>query len=290
MRRLSGRALFPNPARIACLCITLALSAFSGGCATRSLEDWSQELQVSPARVESRPLPLMIATNQAFRQTHAPASSACPPVHVYIEGDGNTYLTPTLPSADPTPRTPLSLQLMAQDPAQALWLARPCQFLTADHCQPPLWTLARYGTDTIDSLRDALTRTLPENTQVILIGHSGGGTLALLLASRLPGVQGVVTVAGNLDVARWTRHHGYTPLVHSLDPAREPPLAADIAVVHWVGGQDRNIPAAWAMESPATPHRHVLLSDDDGHVCCWADRWPERLKEALQRMGRSGTE
>jgi pimeloyl-ACP methyl ester carboxylesterase len=37
---------------------------------------------------------------------------------------------------------------------------------------------------------------------VVLIGYSGGGTLAMLLAARVPETRGVITIAGNLDIRK----------------------------------------------------------------------------------------
>ena len=47
---------------------------------------------------------------------------------------------------------------------------------------------------------------------VVLIGYSGGGTLAWLMASRIPETTRVVTIAANLDIDEWTRIHGDSPL------------------------------------------------------------------------------
>ena len=56
-------------------------------------------------------------------------------VHVYIEGDGVAYSTPTSPSPDPTSVTPTSLLLARQDNASAVaYLGRPCQYVSGDAC------------------------------------------------------------------------------------------------------------------------------------------------------------
>ena len=54
---------------------------------------------------------------------------------------------------------------------------------------------------------------------LVLIGYSGGGVLAMLLAEQFPATQAVVTVAGNLDTDAWAIEHGYSPLRGSLNPA-----------------------------------------------------------------------
>ncbi len=280
--------LFSSPA-FSLRLLTLLPWLMISGCATRDIESWSQSLEVVPVRVDSQPLALMTVRNHAFmaletdRVTDVKAGEL-PAVHVYIEGDGQAYLRPNLPSDDPTPNEPVALQLMANDPAPALWLARPCQYLRPVACTPALWTLERYGDATIESLHDAIKREVADDQPLILIGHSGGGTLAMLLAPRIKAVKAVVTVAGNINVGRWTQHHRYTPLTGSRDPARESSLPPTITQIHWVGGKDTNIPAQWAIESSQGTEGLVLLAPDAGHVCCWAQTWPDQLRIVQQLL------
>ncbi len=173
--------------------------------------------------------------------------------HVYIEGDGRAVTARGSPSLDPTPRTPLLLPMLAQDPAPALYLGRPCYFHTDDpNCSPLNWTLARYSPDTVASMAAALRQHIPASARVLLIGHSGGGTLAVLMAALLAEEQNnasaVVTLAGNLQVATWTRYHHYSPLTQSLDPMTQPPLPACISQYHFAGAEDGEILPVWIEE------------------------------------------
>ena len=77
---------------------------------------------------------------------------------------------------------------------------------------------------------------------VVLIGYSGGGVLAVLIAPQVPG-SAVVTIAANLDVEAWARWHQYTPLSGSLNPATQPPLDA-LHEWHLVGDRDHRGAAA----------------------------------------------
>src|SRR5690242_9642986 len=43
-------------------------------------------------------------------------------LHVYIEGDGTPFIHSYIVAADPTPRTPLMLHLMALDPDPSIYL------------------------------------------------------------------------------------------------------------------------------------------------------------------------
>ena len=52
--------------------------------------------------------------------------------------------------------------------------------------------------------------------KVILVGYSGGGAIAVLLAARRLDVAGVITVSADLDLAYWTQRDGLAPLSGSL--------------------------------------------------------------------------
>src|SRR5262249_12590724 len=152
-------------------------------------------------------------------------------LHVYIDGDG----TPDIggyPAADPTSRNPLMLRLLDLDPGPAVLLGRPCYYgMTADAaCRPALWTGERYSEVVVASMAGALRTILAEGPyrRVAWFGHSGGGTLAMLLAVRVPETAAVITVAANLDVDAWTVARGARPLSGSLNPARQPALPGTV--------------------------------------------------------------
>ncbi|MCB1744644.1 MAG: alpha/beta hydrolase [Gammaproteobacteria bacterium] len=211
-------------------------------------------------------------------------------LHVYLEGDGRPWLRRHRTAADPTPREPLMLRLMALDPGPALYLGRPCYH--GHHrdrgCEAALWTEARYSRRVVDSMRAALLRLAPADRPLVLLGHSGGGTLAVLIARELSSVRAVLTLGGNLDVADWVRRHGYTPLADSLDPARLPALRSELRQLHVVGADDDNIdPAAVARFAARQPAARFLKVPGQGHDCCWQALWPSLL-ETLDRLPDEG--
>lgn len=195
--------------------------------------------------------------------------------HVYIEGDGRAVNRSGKPSLDPTPRQSLVLEMMAADPSPALYLGRPCHFQTEDtHCHPQQWTLARYSEETVNSMQLALAQWLEPTTDVTLIGHSGGGTLAVLLAPRLPNRTHIVTLAGNLQVQKWTNFHGFTPLKNSLDPMTQPPLSNCIAQSHLAGKQDQQILWQWIEEfSNSQPNSVFQVLESTDHRQNWPHWW-----------------
>ncbi len=206
-------------------------------------------------------------------------------LHVYLEGDGTPWVHRTIVMADPTPRRPLMLRLMKLDDQPAAYLGRPCYNGTSgdDGCDDSLWTSGRYSRTVIDSMASAL-RVLAERfgaSELWLMGHSGGGALAMLLAEENPMVTRVVTIAGNLDTRAWTLHHGYSPLHSSINPAESLPLRKDVWQWHFLGGRDAVIPPPlvrrFIMEQPQATG---FVMQQFSHGCCWHLLWP-RMLEAL---------
>ena len=205
-------------------------------------------------------------------------------LHVYIEGDGLPWRTPTLVADDPTPRTPLMLELMADDPAPSLYLGRPCYFGHAADppCTPSLWTDRRYSATVVDAMSAALRKFVKNRRirRLVFIGHSGGGALALLIANQFDAVSLVVTLAGNLDTDAWTKLHGFSPLTGSLNPAlqakRQP-----FPELHYLGLQDANLPPEiFEPIAKARNRASVILVNNADHACCWAQVW----RDALRRL------
>src|SRR5262249_18582832 len=80
----------------------------------------------------------------------APASGT---LHVSLDGDGTPWSL-WAPSADPTPRNPLVLRLMALDPTPSLYLGRPCYHGLSQEppCTEAFWTSARYSETVVSSM------------------------------------------------------------------------------------------------------------------------------------------
>ena len=106
-------------------------------------------------------------------------------LHVYLGGDG-TPVNAGRPAKDPTPRNPLMLRLMLLDPDPAVYVGRPCYhgLAATAGCSGDLWTTARYSESVVSSLAAAIRRIMMSRgyERISLFGHSGGGTLAMLLA------------------------------------------------------------------------------------------------------------
>lgn len=217
----------------------------------------------------------------ARRLTTAPADT----LTVYIEGDGLAYASPTERAMDPTPTDPVALRMALQHPGSGpvAWLARPCQFgPRARNCQSDYWTIARYSPEVVASASKALDRLIADTagaSHVILVGYSGGGALAALLAERRRDISALVTVAANLDVGAWIKMHDLTPLVGSLDPAFDAARLAGVGQVHFVGARDRvvdeRIARSFAARLPGSTDASIIVVAGQDHGCCWTDLWPQ---------------
>ncbi|WP_417583822.1 alpha/beta hydrolase family protein [Nitrincola sp.] len=197
---------------------------------------------------------------------------------LYLEGDGFAWVSRSQPSSDPTPRDPLALRLaLAQASGNAVYLARPCQYINAanEGCNPRYWTEARFAAEVIDATNIAID-TLKQHyntSELVLVGYSGGGAIAALVAARRTDVVRLVTVAGNLDHRAWTAHHRVAPLRASLNPADVAASLVDLPQTHYVGGLDRVIPLELAQRWPVgfrgANNKNLRLLDSADHSCCW---------------------
>ncbi len=199
---------------------------------------------------------------------------------VYIEGDGRAWVTPSRASDDPTPTDPIALRLaMAHPSGEAVWIARPCQYQGAGSaaCGSEWWTRARFAPEVIAAMDTALDVMKARHgaKRLVLVGYSGGGAVAALLAAHRKDVERLVTVAGNLDHRAWTHHHAISPLVASLDARDVMPDLRDLQQVHIAGSRDRVMPVAIVQnfaERMGPKARFVVIDAD--HHCCWVDAWP----------------
>ncbi len=201
-------------------------------------------------------------------------------LHVYIEGDGRPWKTPISVSTNPTPKNPIMLKLMVLDEAPSIYLGRPCYFKLDDvKCtNSQWWTTKRYAPEIIDSLNVALNNYAKHYQGIRLFGHSGGGTIAVLLARIRSDVLDLVTLAGNLDIDAWVKEHNYSPLPGSMNPANESSVAANVRQFHYVGTEDQIIPPH-LVEAVVAKQLNAKLIAVDGydHACCWDEVWKDIL-------------
>jgi len=249
------------------ICIVLT------GCATPTsrLHDFAQSHDFKRSVVDTNGFAHLVYTSHFDKAKNV--------LHVYLEGDGTPWKYRVVTMPDPTPREPLALRLMAKDAAAAAYVGRPCYNGTAkdEGCDSTFWTSARYSVAVISSMTAVIRGLIEQNgfNEVKLIGHSGGGALAVLIAPRIKEVTHVVTIAGNLNTDAWTSHHGYSPLYTSLNPALQTDLPARIKQWHLVGGRDQVVPPD-LVRGFVRAQKNALGIYIEGfsHGCCWESEWP----------------
>ncbi len=211
-------------------------------------------------------------------------------LHVYIGGDGRPWTRVDRIADDPDSPRSVMLDLLALDARPGLYLGRPCYHGLAKTapCTPWHWTMGRYSDIVVDSMARVLRDQLDSGDykHLVLIGHSGGGALAMLLAARFVETDTLVTLAGNLDTDAWADLHDYSPLVGSLNPASQPPLSPAIRQYHLAAGRDRLVPAGLIERVVSQwPNARVIRFDDFDHRCCWQRVWPAML-DCIERRCR----
>ncbi|MEW6329984.1 MAG: alpha/beta hydrolase [Pseudomonadota bacterium] len=202
---------------------------------------------------------------------------------VYIEGDGLAWLNRSQPARDPTPRNPVALELALRHPrGAAAYLARPCQYVEAadaKNCRETYWTAGRFAAPVIEASSQAIDalKQRAGASRLVLVGYSGGGTVAALVAARRGDVDRLVTVAGNLDHRAWTEMQGLPALAESLNPADEWRALQALPQRHFVGGRDntvgRRVTESYLARFPPDRRPEVVTLPDFDHVCCWVERW-----------------
>lgn len=230
-------------------------------------------------------------------QRFGAVSSRAATLTVYIEGDGFAFRA-RQPSEDPTPLNPLALELAIRHgevfPDKTVaYLARPCQYVTgadALHCNDQYWATHRFSPEVIVSTNKALDQLKQRAgaSSLVLVGYSGGGAVAALVAARRSDVTRLVTVAGTLDHRAWTSLHKVSPMDGSLNPADVWQKLQDIPQIHFVGAKDTIMPVAVAeayrSRFPVAKRPEVQVVPDFDHECCWAERWSSLKAKAFPSL------
>jgi hypothetical protein len=210
------------------------------------------------------------------------------PVDVYIEGDGSAWLSRSEPSLDPTPRDATGLALAAADPSpNVVYLARQCQFTPMSEnprCDVRYWTGARFAPEVIESMNEAVDA-VAAGRRIHLIGFSGGGAVAALIAARRHDVLSLCTVAGNLDSEYVNRLHDVSAMPASLNPVDAAPALRTLPQLHFTSDADRVVPPSVAKRFvDATGGRCAQTKVVSGiaHDGDWAHVWPALLQSPVR--------
>ncbi len=206
------------------------------------------------------------------------------PLHVYIEGDGNAFSATGRPTKNPTPLNPLALSLASLDShPNVVYLARPYQYLPVSRFLPEsqkYWTTHRYSEKVVRATNAALSEIALEAKikEVKVIGFSGGGTIAALLAARRNDITLLATVAGYLDTS------GNHDLTGSLNPTDFADALKDINQIHFIGTKDVAVPPQIArsyQQKTGVAKECFIFLDDTYHHRGWKKHWPQLLLEYI---------
>lgn len=166
------------------------------------------------------------------------------PLTIFIEGDGYAWVNRYTASGDPTPTNPVALQMAVNYSGNALYLARPCQYISSPRCTPAYWTYDRFAPDVLQAYMDALDEiaTHKDVSSFRIVAFSGGAYIALNLAATRHDIDEVITVAGLLDPQEWTDYHNISPLKPYTPLAKLIIESGDTRFLHICGQEDRVIP------------------------------------------------
>lgn len=170
------------------------------------------------------------------------------PLYIYIEGDGHAFKNRHTVSDNPTPTNPIALKLALNDShPNVAYIARPCQFLATNNdpeCGSDYWTTRRYSLEVVESVNKTISiyKLAAGGSQLVLTGYSGGGTISVIVSAMRDDVIGIRTIAGNLDIDAFSKHHNVTTLAGSLNPVDFAKHLYSIPQLHLVGEEDKIVP------------------------------------------------
>ncbi len=181
---------------------------------------------------------------------------------VMIEGDGLAWVRPTQPSANPTPLDPAGFHLATQHRAGAIYLARPCQFVSDPKCAVQFWTDDRFAPGVINTYMFILNSLKANNpaAQFDLVGYSGGAYIAAILGAQRSDVRSITSVAGVIDIPAWTAFHDVTPLNDVMPIEQVLNSTKEISVKHICGIRDDVAPCLLAEEVIENARRLGLIN------------------------------
>lgn len=265
--------------------ILISLSFLLAGCVTDdsriTAKDIAQHSRLSRDDIQTNPF--LIAT---WSRVTAPVHS----LRVYIEGDGFAWKSRTQPSDDPTPRNPIGLMLAATDKNKnVLYIARPCQFIEPPlpaHCDKRVWTSDRFSPSFIDAMNDALSQFVKQypGVKLELIGYSGGGNIAAILAERRTDVRSLRTVAGNLDVAYVNAIHHVSAMPDAVSAIDRASALRTMPQLHFSGDADKTVTPEVAQRfqrAVGGTCSQVDIVSNMTHGSDWAAIWPQLLAKEL---------
>jgi hypothetical protein len=219
--------------------------------------------------------------------TYQRISNKSLPYVFYIEGDGYAFSSKYSISENPTPSSPMLLKLAAlDDRPNVVYIARPCQYTPISYnptCNQSYWTDKRMSKKMVDSINEVI-ETLNHDTPFNLVGFSGGGGIAVLIAAQNNNVKDIITLSGNLDHVSFNKFHNARPMIGSLNPIDYAARIAKIPQLHVSGGKDNITPPFIAdkyVKASNSTCVHQAIFDHARHQKGWEEVWKYILSMPL---------
>ncbi len=207
---------------------------------------------------------------------------------VYIEGDGFITRFGNSPSSNPTPRNHLALKLAVRDEREnVIYVARPCQYTPMKmnpNCTPEYWTNKRFSEYCVDNINNVINSVAAKAKNIHLVGFSGGGGMAILVAAKNKKIKDITTVAGNLDIVGFVKYRKNTPLVGSLNPIDYVEKVKNIPQIHFVGSKDTVVPFfiadSFVRKSNSSCVKYKIINGNS-HEKGWVEVWRNLLNTQI---------
>lgn len=254
--------------------ILLFLFALVSSCAT-----YNPELELTGKLSKFKKV--LVQGDDFLITTYQKITDSKKPYIFYIEGDGRVALNRHRLSDNPTPRQKMFIELAALDKRpNIVYVARPCQYTPMElnpKCNSDYWSSKRMSNDSVESLNKVINK-VNNGQKFSLIGFSGGGAVAVLIAARNNNVRDIITLAGNLDHKSFTKFHRSNPITDSLNPIEYTDSVKSIPQIHISGGKDTRVPAFIAakfvdkINSPCATHK---IYKKASHNSGWDKIWHE---------------
>jgi hypothetical protein len=252
---------------------------FCAACAV--IQSPSEQVRSIADGAQFVPVAVPDARVRAFAKRSA-AGSVADRITVYVESDGAPWRFADEPPADPTPAKPMVLRMAVTDTSPAVaYVARPCQYLGAADlakCDPQLWMRGRFSNEAVAAMNSAVDQ-IKKNysaARVDLVGYSGGGAMAALIAARRNDVSCLVTIAAPLDTDAWTDALRVSRLDLSLNPANVAGSLTNVRQTHYRGLRDKLVPSQTSRRFlERVTGATVIDKEKFDHQCCWEDEWKE---------------
>ena len=214
------------------------------------------------------------------------------PINIYIEGDGNAWISRMRLSGNPTPRNLLVLKLATIDASvNVAFLARPGQYTEQQipNVEPAYWSDKRFSEEVITSMSEAIGELaqLAKTNEINLIGYSGGGAVAVLIAARRNDIVSLRTIAGNLDIEAVNKYHNVSRLSGSLNPIDFAKNLKGLPQRHFISSKDTVVPSSIAESfvKRMGDKDYFRITEVTGatHSKGWTNHWKELLEYPVSK-------